>query len=315
MALSSFDFSNVRSTSAMFFGCDKLVNLKFGKNLKASIDLADCNLSHESLLSVIDGLAKVEDKMPIILNKKNAAELTKIEIKKIEDKNWRICFYEASGILKKIELSKQIVTGKSINNEEFRLEYNNISNVKSILPNTIKEADFTQFDSSNVTEIESMLSRNNILEKIDLSNFNTSKATTMKEMFFSCLSLKALDLSSFNTASIVNMNSMFFNCEKLASLDLSSFDFSNVNKVRFMFYGCKSLTDLKFGKNLKVSIDLRDSPLTHESALSVIDGLTKIAYGKQDLWLSQKTYETLSKEDIKKATDKNWNIINTYTHE
>lgn len=206
---------------------------------------------------------------------------------------------------------KQIITGKANNNEVFRFEYNNISNVKSILPNTVKEADFTLFDSSNITEIKSMLSRNNLLEKINLNNFNTSKTISMHDMFFSCLSLKALDLSSFNTSNITDMSDMFWNCKKLTSLDLSSFDFSNAKYIRFMFYGCESLNNLKFGKNLRASIDLQDSPLTHESALSVIDGLAKITYGKQDLWLSKTTYDALSAEEIKKAEDKNWNIIDS----
>ena len=42
-----------------------------------------------------------------------------------------------------------------------------------------------------------------------------------------------------------------------------------------MFHCCGHLTDLKFGKTLRSSLNFYDSPLTHESAMSVINGLGK----------------------------------------
>ena len=103
------------------------------------------------------------------------------------------------------------------------------------------------------------------------------------------------------------MYSMFGSCKSLNYLDLSSFDFKKVEDVRHMFDSCKSLTDLNFGKNLKVSLDLSDCPLSHESALSVIDGLAKVEK-QQELTLSKATYNTLALEDIKLAETKNWKI-------
>ena len=118
---------------------------------------------------------------------------------------------------------------------------------------------------------------------------------------------KILDLSSFDTSAITDMNGMFNRCYHLTSLNLSSFDFKKVEDVRHMFDSCKSLTDLNFGKNLKVSLDLSDCPLSHESALSVIDGLAKVEE-QQKLTLSKTTYNTLTAEDIRQVEAKNWKI-------
>lgn len=100
----------------------------------------------------------------------------------------------------------------------------------------------------------------------------------------------------------------FFNCEKLKSLDISSFNFSKLTETNYMFDECTSLTNLKFGKNLQQTIKLTDCPLTHKSVLSVINGLAE-ADKQRILWLNSNTYKTLSEEDIKLVTDKNWKIM------
>ena len=144
---------------------------------------------------------------------------------------------------------------------------------------------------------------------LDLSSFDTSAVTNMRWMLEDCKSLASLDLSSFNTSKVTDMGSMFYYCENLTSLDLSNFNFKKAKNVNKMFANCSSLTDLKFGKNLKVSLDLSDCPLSHESALSVIDGLAKVEE-QQELTLSKTTYNTLTAEDIRQVEAKNWKINN-----
>lgn len=199
-----------------------------------------------------------------------------------------------------------------------------------------RELDLSKLDTSKAIDMFSMFSRNINLKSLDLSNFNTKKVTTMKGMFNYCEKLDSLDLSSFNTSKVTDMSEMFCECYSLYSLDLSSFDTSNTTDMTFMFYACgfksldisnfdfsavtdvnymfnqcSSLTDLKFGKNLKVNIDMHWCPLTHESALSVINGLAKVKE-QEILWLNKKTYTTLSKEEIKKAEDIGWAITYFY---
>lgn len=105
----------------------------------------------------------------------------------------------------------------------------------------------------------------------------------------------------------IDVRGLFYKCNLMHSVNLSEFDFSNITDTTNMFYGCTSLTDLKFGKNLKVSLDLSDCPLTHNSVISVIDGLAKVDE-QQVLTFSNETYDTLTKSEIKSATDKNWKI-------
>ena len=105
----------------------------------------------------------------------------------------------------------------------------------------------------------------------------------------------------------IDVRGLFYKCNLMRSVDLSEFDFSNITDTANMFTGCTSLTDLKFGKNLRVSLDLSDCPLTHESVLSVIDGLAEVDE-QQTLSLNYETYATLTDEGIKIIKNKNWKI-------
>ena len=46
----------------------------------------------------------------------------------------------------------------------------------------------------------------------DLSNFDTSNVTNMEGMFYECYSLISIDLSNFETSNVTNMAGMFHGC-------------------------------------------------------------------------------------------------------
>ena len=98
------------------------------------------------------------------------------------------------------------------------------------------------FNTSNATNMNSMLYQCKLLTSLDLSSFNTSNVTDMSRMFHSCYSLTSLDLSSFNTAKVTDMSYMFYYCTRLTSIGLSSFNTSNVTNMQEMFSYCLSLT-------------------------------------------------------------------------
>ena len=76
----------------------------------------------------------------------------------------------------------------------------------------------------------------NELEYLDLSNFDTSNVTDMNHMFASCHKLKEIKgINKFNTNKVIDMNTMFGECNELQHLDLSNFDTSNVTKMNHMF--------------------------------------------------------------------------------
>ena len=115
----------------------------------------------------------------------------------------------------------------------------------------LKELDLSSFNTSKVTNMLGMFSGCSSLITLDLSSFNTSNVeiiyrntTGNAGMFYNCSSLKELDLSSFNTSKITSMAAMFYNCTSLTSLDLSNFNTSNVTGMYQMFSGCSSLTSL-----------------------------------------------------------------------
>lgn len=100
------------------------------------------------------------------------------------------------------------------------------------------------FNTSNVTNMNSMFNWCLSLTSLDLSIFNTSNVTSMGSMFAGCSSLTSLNVSNFNTLSVSGMSCMFYDCNGLTSLDLSSFNTSNVTHMDQMFNGCQGLTSL-----------------------------------------------------------------------
>ena len=175
---------------------------------------------------------------------------------------------------------------------------------------TLTECEHIDNFSSNEIDAESMLENFKMLKTLIFNLHNSFFIKNMNDIFSCCSSLKVLDLRSFHTSHVTDIPYAFNCCKTLASLDLSSFDFSKVINTEYMFNGCESLTDLKFGKNLKASIDLSDSPLlSHDSVLTIIGGLLKVKNADLcTIILSNETYNTLSKEEIDKVEDKNWSI-------
>ena len=108
----------------------------------------------------------------------------------------------------------------------------------------ILELDLSNFDTSQVTYMQSMFFGMSNLTTLNLSNFDTSKVTNMQYMFSEMSSLTSLNLSSFNTSNVTDMNNMFKHVSSLTTLDLSSFNTSNVTDMKAMFSGMHSLTTL-----------------------------------------------------------------------
>ena len=113
---------------------------------------------------------------------------------------------------------------------------------------SVTKMDFTYFDTSESTWMESMFKYCTSVKKLDLSMFDTSKVTYMSSMFDHCDALTSLNVSGFNTSKVTNMTSMFNNCQSLESIDLSNFDTSNVTSMRTMFFRNYTLKELNLSK-------------------------------------------------------------------
>ena len=108
----------------------------------------------------------------------------------------------------------------------------------------ILEIDLSNFDTSQVTNMDSMFYDMSNLTMLDLSSFNTSKVTDMSGMFAGLLNLTTLNVSHFDTSNVTNMDAMFYGMSSLTALNVSHFDTSNVTNMDAMFYGMSSLTSL-----------------------------------------------------------------------
>ena len=214
----------------------------------------------------------------------------------------------------------------------------NVTDMSVMFANCNNLTTVPSFDMSNVTDVDLMFELCKSLTTVPslnmpnvtsawgmftgctslttVSSINMPNVTRVDEMFKNCTSL--ISISEINTSkSLTNTSRMFYNCKNLKSIPEmymynvgtpSSYDTENYDLIRDMFYGCTSLTDCGGFKDLRMTIDLSACPLTHESAMNVINKIARPGYGTEHIKFSRVTYNTLSAEDIKIATDKWWEI-------
>ena len=108
----------------------------------------------------------------------------------------------------------------------------------------INEIDFSNFNTSQVTNMDYMLEKCTSLTSINFANFDTSNVNSITHMFLGCTLLSSLNLSTFDTSKVIYMNYMFSGCSSLVSIYLSSFNTANVQNMYCMFKGCSALTSL-----------------------------------------------------------------------
>ena len=105
----------------------------------------------------------------------------------------------------------------------------------------VTNIEFTNFNSSNATNMSYMFSACNSLVEIDLSKLNTSSVTTMHDMFAGCKSIKSFDLSEFDTRNVTSLHGTFYDCDSLTNLDLNSLNTSKVTDIGFIVAECNNL--------------------------------------------------------------------------
>jgi surface protein len=98
----------------------------------------------------------------------------------------------------------------------------------------------TYIDNTH-TDLSGMFQGCTALTTVNTTEWDTSNVTTMQTMFYGCESLVSLDLSNFDTGNVTNMGAMFYQCYELQSLDLSNFDMSNVDLAANMLGSCTKL--------------------------------------------------------------------------
>ena len=116
---------------------------------------------------------------------------------------------------------------------------NSINNCRNMFRNCkdITEIDFSEFDTSFVTDMFCIFFGCSSLTSLNLTNFVIDNTTDISGMFQGCSSLTSLNLSHFKTSKVKWMNSMFRGCSSLTSVDISNFDTSQVTHMDYMIAG------------------------------------------------------------------------------
>ena len=105
------------------------------------------------------------------------------------------------------------------------------------------------------------------IEKIDFSNFDSSSITNSKNMFNGCDSLKYANLSKFNPKKLNTAINMFKNCSSLIFLDIANLNLSSIikeedifdthNNIRYInLYNATDKNNMISGSNLDKIKDL-----------------------------------------------------------
>ena len=102
----------------------------------------------------------------------------------------------------------------------------------------LETLDLSGFNSSNVTNMESMFFELYSIQNIDLSKLYTGNVTNMRGLFAECYNLKSPDISSFDTRKVNNMSYMFLQCIHFGNANISKLDTSNVTNMEYMFARC-----------------------------------------------------------------------------
>ena len=181
-----------------------------------------------------------------------------------------------------------------------KFNMSNVTNASNMFKGCASLTSTPLFDTQNVTNTTSMFSGCTSLTSVPL--FDTQNVTIMSEMFRDCTSLTTIP--QLDTSKATSMREMFSNCSSLTSVPL--FDTQNVINANRTFYNCTSLKNVGGFIGLKTDINFEYSPLTHDSALNVIDNLA-VSTG-HIVQFKKSTFNTLTPEDIAKATDKGWKI-------
>ena len=167
-----------------------------------------------------------------------------------------------------------------------------LTSIPSLYVTNVQDASYMFWGCTGLNEIP-------ILDILEVHN--------AESMFEDCSNLTSI-LELKSNYNLENTAFMFAGCSKLTSIPeiyMGAVGLTGGREAWGMFAGCTSLTNCGGFMNLRVDMDLSSCPLTHESAMNVIN---KVNNYHRTLTFSKVTYDTLSKADIKIATDKGWTI-------
>lgn len=192
----------------------------------------------------------------------------------------------------------------------------NVENMASMFASSgIKKFTGFKWNMGKVKDLGGFL-MNTPLEDFELPFVAVSiKPTNVSSMFSGCEKLKNLMVQhplgyELDLSDVTDMSGMFSGCTSLESIYIPLWDLHNVGKNGFndTFYGCTSLTEISGTiRGISQNFDVCYSPLTAESAMKIIQGLSTVTEART-LFLSDTTYAALTEQQIAQATSKGWTV-------
>jgi surface protein len=202
------NYTTLTSTSAWFYGCEKLTEISGLQYVNTS--------KVTNMASMFQRCSSLQ-----------AVDVSKFDTRNVEnmDNMFDYCSSLTSLDLSNFNTAKVKTMGYM---------FVNCHNLTSL--------NLSSFDTRNVKSMRGMFSVCRSLTNLDLSSFNTESLETTNEMFYYCSSLGSLDLSSFNTKNVSDMFIMFYYCQSLKTIFVSDqWTTASVTEGDRMFYGCFSL--------------------------------------------------------------------------
>lgn len=279
--LSNWDTSNIRQMSDMFYGCSSLTSLDLSNwNTLRTIAMLQVGLECDNLEKikynsncenfVLNFLEYLPEEW--LWNLNDIGPYSQTEIPPLNEgengilvRSDKIAYGKIGTSLWTLDQNGTLTIGEgrfenkdrdfrwpwwdysdsiiSINGEADFVAQGDYSSAFQYLSN-LKSANFSGWNTSDVTNINCMFNGCESLTYLDLSNWDTSRVIEMNSMFTNCKSLTSLNLSDWDTSNVNNMNSMFYHCDSLPSLELLNWDVSKVEDMYAMFGYCTSLTSL-----------------------------------------------------------------------
>jgi surface protein len=185
-----------------------------------------------------------------------------------------------------------------------------------------QELDVSNWDVSKVTSLELTFSTTRLALK-GVSKWNVSGVTNMHATFRRCIETDPdeLDFSEWDTSKVTNMTQMFANQEMGdddadCPQEILDWSLTRIKHLPAIPTGCTTLnmfkndyklTTINGANTISASVSFEDCPLTHDSALVIINALDSTV-SSCSIVFSKSTYATLSEAEIKIGTDKGWSI-------
>lgn len=90
---------------------------------------------------------------------------------------------------------------------------------------------------------------------LDIGNWDTSKVTNMESMFYNCSNLTSLDIGNWDVRNVESLYNFFYDCKKLEVVDMSNWETNNLENTSGLFSNCISLHTVKLNNCSRDTIE------------------------------------------------------------